>query len=609
MKRSIFLKFAQASVFVTLVSGCGTQSTQTQTQIASPESVQSEYETLLSRARATNDPKLRSELFLQATQALIAQGLSAQANYAFTEVDPLFLIGKNLNQYQILSLELSLAGENQTLIKERLEKIQLDQLMMSPISDQQKLIKLVTAGYERAEQPLRAAILLAEYEGIFVNDSASFLNERIWLLLQQTSTEALMRHSYQGNNADVNAWLELSKNIKLTQASLDQQYAALIRWTKDYPNHPAAKDLPLELELLSRLPETSPRQIVLALPLSGPYANVGQAVSDGFLANYFSNRTYEHSLEIKLFDTNSNPMSSLYQELERTQPLGHNTLVVGPLEKNRIAELSNSEYLNTPTLALNHSDEILPHPLLSLFGLDPSDETLQVAEGMSKQKLLRVAVIAPETEWGKRLSEVFEQQFTRSGGHVVELSLYKDQKNLADSVAGLLSTRQSKERARDIMRITGQRLETEPRRRQDIDAVFMLADNKTAKQIKPMLAFNFARDIPVYAISQTHDPFTRDENRDLNGILFVDIPWMLSRTSPLRSQIEDNVGQDAERYARFYALGADAYTLAPRIELLTEIQNSHVQGYTGTLSMGDQGKIKRSLQWAKFSRGSVKILN
>lgn len=609
MKRSNFLHLAQASIFGILVSGCGTQGTQTQTTVAAPESLQSEYETLLSRARVTSDQKLRSELFLQATQALIAKGLSAQANYAFTEIDPIFLIGNDLNQYQILSLELSLAENDQALIKKRLEATQLDQLMMSPISDQQKLIKLVTTGYERAGEPLRAAVLLAEYEGIFANDSASFLNERIWLLLQQTSTEVLMRYAYQGSNTDVAAWLELSKNIKLTQTSLDQQYAALISWTKNYPDHPAAKALPLELELLSRLPETSPRQIVLALPLSGPYANVGQAVSDGFLANYFSNRTYEHPLEIKFFDTNSNPMSLLYQELADTQSLGHNTLVVGPLEKNRIAELSDSEYLNTPTLALNHSDEIHPHPLLSLFGLDPSDETLQVATEMSKQKLLRVAVIAPESEWGKRLSGVFEEQFASSGGHVVEVSLYTDQKNLADSVAGLLATKQSKERARNVMRITGQRLETEPRRRQDIDAIFMLADNKTAKQIKPMLAFNFARDIPVYAISQTHDPFTPDENRDLNGILFVDIPWMLSRTSPLRSQIDDNVGQDAERYARFYALGADAYTLAPRIELLTEIQNSHVQGYTGTLSMGDQGKIKRSLQWAKFSRGSVKVLN
>ncbi len=609
MKRTNLLYLAHTLIAALLISGCAANKTQDRAASSVAAPVQSEYEALINKARTTKDAKLRSERLLEAAQSLLGNGLDAQASYIFTEIDPLFLLGVALNQYQILSLELALASSDNARLKSKVDDIRLDQMLMSPISEQQKLIKLLAASYERVDEPTKAAILLAEYEGIFTNDSVSFMNERIWLLLQQAKTDTLMQYSYTGKNPNVIAWLELAKNIKLTQASLDQQYAALISWMKIHPNHPATSNPPLELELLAQLPATSPKQIILALPLSGPYANVGQAVSDGFLANYFASKTQEHPIEVKLFDTNESPIATLYKSLEKNQILGRNALIVGPLGKKSIEEIADSDYLTTPTLALNYSKDIQPHPLLNLFGLDPSDETLQSAQSMRDSKLLRVAVIAPNSDWGKRLNTSFSDQLQRFGGHVVKTSFYEDQRDLANSVAVLLATKESKDRARNMMRITRQRLETEPRRRQDIDAIFMLADNKTAKQIKPMLAFNFARDIPVYAISQTHDPFTQDENSDLNGVRFLDIPWMLSKTSPLRSKIEENIGVDAERYARFYALGADAFTLAPRLVLMTEISNSFVQGYTGTLSMGEQGKIKRTLQWAKFSRGSVKILN
>jgi len=214
-------------------------------------------------------------------------------------------------------------------------------------------------------------------------------------------------------------------------------------------------------------------------------------------------------------------------------------------------------------------------------------------------------VIAPESNWGFRIHDAFAQALSNEGGTLIESAFYQDQSSLSETVARLLNTDESKQRKRRIQTITNTNFEFLPRRRQDIDAIFMIAKPETAKQLKPLFAYHYANNLPVFATSQVHKQSSDGANKDLERIEFIEMPWMLSNTIDIKNQLTQIIPDSNEKYSRFYALGVDAFNLAPRLELLHEIQDSQIQGQTGTLSMGEGGIISRKMEWAKFRKGNA----
>ena len=159
-----------------------------------------------------------------------------------------------------------------------------------------------------------------------------------------------------------------------------------------------------------------------------------------------------------------------------------------------------------------------------------------------------------------------------------------------------------------MRRIIGERFEFTPRRRTDIDFVFLLANPAQARGINPTLAFYYAEDIPVYATSNAHESsYSRIETIDLNGIRFCEIPWKLMETSNFQQQIQATWPAAAAELSAFYALGVDAYQLYPRLKQLTSLKYSKINGVTGVLRLNDRNIITRELMWGQFKNGEVVI--
>jgi hypothetical protein len=133
----------------------------------------------------------------------------------------------------------------------------------------------------------------------------------------------------------------------------------------------------------------------------------------------------------------------------------------------------------------------------------------------------------------------------------------------------------------------------------------MVAQAETARQLNPLFAFHYAKDIPVFATSQIHSPSASIKDDDLSRIEFVEMPWMLSSANSVKNELHKLIPDSSQRYNRFYALGADAFDLAPRLQLLKEIRGSQTEGQTGILSMNQDGIINRKMQWAKFVNGKA----
>ena len=66
--------------------------------------------------------------------------------------------------------------------------------------------------------------------------------------------------------------------------------------------------------------------------------------------------------------------------------------------------------------------------------------------------------------------------------------------------------------------------------------------------------------------------------------------------------------QAAGSLGRLYAMGMDAYTLAPRLNQLKALPDTRVDGLTGQLSMNPSQRVQRQLPWAEFRDGQVQRL-
>lgn len=602
------IRFSLPILLCTVFVGCSTPPKQTSTETKDfASAMQSPEEQLLAQAHNEPDPRRKSALFLESAQLFLEQGLVAQADYALGFVDSSTLTPQAVIDFQLAKIEVGLKTGDMQEVKNLLGEISLANALQTTLSRQEHIVRLAADAYSRIDLPLDAAILLADYEGVFGLNQSAQLNEEIWLLFQRSKTSDLLSYTYLGDNPNTIAWLDLARQVKLNQNSIDEQFSALSRWLTNNPNHPISGALPLELDLLSRLPETAPNRIILALPLSGPLANIGTAITDGFLAAHFQYKAPESTLTIETFDTASRDLKELYELYE--QDFSDKTLIVGPITKDEIEQLSALGTLSVDTLALNNPLNAAHQQRLYLFGLDPEQEMEQIGARMIDQGIQRAALIAPNTQRTTRLSIQFVEDFEAKGGHVVSKAYFDAEQSLAQTVAQMLSTSKSKQRGRRLMQVTGLSLETQPERRNDLDAILMLASHEEAKQIKPLLAFNFAQDLPVYASSSVHIPGQVDTNNDLSGVQFPDIPWVFNQSNPLRTQIEQARPSLSDRYTRFYALGADAYLLAPRLSLLREIENSFAQGLTGQLNINPEGVIERKLQWAMYRNGKAVTIN
>jgi outer membrane PBP1 activator LpoA protein len=59
---------------------------------------------------------------------------------------------------------------------------------------------------------------------------------------------------------------------------------------------------------------------------------------------------------------------------------------------------------------------------------------------------------------------------------------------------------------------------------------------------------------------------------------------------------------------RLFAMGADSWQLAKRLQFLQQVEGARLQGHTGQLTMSDDGAIVREQLWARFTGGTPELM-
>ena len=140
--------------------------------------------------------------------------------------------------------------------------------------------------------------------------------------------------------------------------------------------------------------------------------------------------------------------------------------------------------------------------------------------------------------------------------------------------------------------------------------IFIAANARQARLIKPQLKFHHAQDLPVYSTSNiSSSASTPADDRDLNDILFVDMPWMLDNSNNRDFQQVARLWPEAsQRFSRLFALGIDAYRMIPSLRRLMINPEESRAHHTGNLTVDEFGRVRRTLLLATYENGVARML-
>lgn len=242
-------------------------------------------------------------------------------------------------------------------------------------------------------------------------------------------------------------------------------------------------------------PPTEAPFIGLLLPLNAPeFSRAAEAVRLGCQAAlpFMSERK---PLQVVRTDAQA---SSIIAEYEAAVQRGA-AVMVGPLTRSGVTALATAGHITVFTLALNVADGDSPlPPRLYTFGLSAESEARTVARTAFAQGLHEGVVVEASTLLAKRVARAFADEWFSLGGKISDVREFGPRGDLVDMRRGLADSQ--------------------------AQLIFLAAEADQARTVRPYLN----NQIPVFATSQINDgkndPLV---NGDLNGIRFVDMPWLV----------------------------------------------------------------------------------
>lgn len=337
-------------------------------------------------------------------------------------------------------------------------------------------------------------------------------------------------------------------------------------------------------------------KLLVALPLSGRLQVAGEAILDGII---FSHLSKQSTSELHVVDTHANDDQAIFQQLQTGQYTG----MIGPLEKNRVqAWQSLSALTDARIVSLNtpeQSDSKIDAQHFYQFALSPEAEATYLANTVFASGARRVLIIRPQTDWGARTLLALRNQWYALGGTEIATATYRGQEDYESSLRVALGVADSAARRRTLGRLSGLSMHLQARRREDIDAVIMLASTpEEARSIVPLLAFHFAEDLPVYTVSAANDLPHKIDHKDLDKVVTVDIASL----PPIPNETPASAA-----LARLTALGIDAYDLSQLPDPESPLRSLY-RGETGLLWIDEQGFVQRQWKVLQYDRDERKAL-
>ena len=564
------------------------------TEIAQDDTDTPEY---YIRLASQTDGEVRYQHLLKAAELLIQRGDVRLAQDQLQTLDQNQLEGNKQSQIKLLAARIALVNNN---------PVQALELLPDPFT--LNYYQALDAAYIRADANFMLGYYMQAVETrvriehrLEADDEREANHQSIWLAL--SSLPNINLNQATSDNEETTAWIELARIMRQGQTRLDSLQERIIDWGTRYPDHPVTNrfiDTILDAYLRN---DQGGESVALLLPLEGKFSNAAKAIQSGFITAHYANQSPDNIPKLRFYDT-SDSQTDIESVYQRALQDGAST-IIGPMDKAFINKLAQRPGLDVPVLTLNYAENPLSTTdNLYQFGLLPEDEAVQAAELAFKDNRNRAAVFTPDSSWGKRLQDAFKKRFEELGGKVVSIRQYDTKKDdYSKPIKAMFDIDDSNRRHRDLERLIHMKLKFQPYRRQDIDMIFLAATSRSARGIMPAFKFHRAGDLPVYATSHVFTGIAnRTADQDLNGIIFCDLPWILTSQNEMKDTFESQ-WPTQKAFTRLFAMGIDAYYLVRNLNYLNENDFARFPGETGNLYLDEQKRVHRELVWAQFKRG------
>lgn len=654
-------RFMPVVVAALLLAGCPSQAPQTPpANIQDEASASSDY--YLQQWQQSSDDN-KADWQLLAIRALLREGKLPQANQQLSSL-PQNLSNVQQLERQLLIAELQIANNNLSAARSTLG--QIDNTALSPNQRVRFYQAQIIANQGKASLPLIRAYIAQE--PLLDNQAHQDNLDKTWQTLLGLTPKEMNNLVINADENVLQGWLDLLRVYHENRQDPDMLKAGIKDWQNRYPQNPAANTLPSQLNQALNLTQASTAKIALLLPLNGQAKVFANAIQQGFEAAKNGTVTsapvqqpaalpapsaaeppatssdpnangavstsapaeqpeqpaapmpqsapipaspVTHA-QIKVYDSSSQPLTTLLAQAQQDGA----TLVVGPLLKNNVEQLSSaSTTLNV--LALNQPESPKDNPNICYFALSPEDEARDAAHHIREQQKQQPLLLVPRGSFGDRVAKAFAQEWQKLGGGTVlqqGIGSAGELRQMVNAGGIRLSGTPVVTHAPAAQSVTIAGL-TIPAPPSDtpttsggrVDAVYIVATQSQLTLIKPMIDMNTSsRSKPaMYASSRSYQAGAGPDFRlEMEGLQFSDIPLLAGANPQLMQQASAKFRNDYS-LVRLYAMGIDAWRLANHFSEMRQLPGFQVSGTTGMLSASSNCVINRKLPWLQYRQGQV----
>ena len=290
-------------------------------------------------------------------------------------------------------------------------------------------------------------------------------------------------------------------------------------------------------------------RLVLVLPLESPvYGHAAEAVRAGFLAAASAAGRTENTRVLGHGDDGVLPA---FTAAAQTDP----ALLIGPLTRDDLKTVISLAPVRARMLALNQPEEGIALPAQAYaLALSVESDAALLARRAYDDNVRAIVVVASEAPLQRRFASAFVAAWERAGGAPPRQYTFDANP--------------------DVLVVLRRELAAKAP-----EATVLAVGSSDAA-----LAKSFLPPGPVYASSQIADALAPSMLRELDGVRYVEIPWLADPANPAfarfpRASLGDPVLE------RLYALGLDAFTLAQLLSSPAPPQRIEFDGATGRLTL------------------------
>ncbi|HHP0459735.1 penicillin-binding protein activator [Vibrio harveyi] len=550
----------------------------------------------------STEGSLQNDWLIMATKAAI------QAN----ELDQAELLIKRLSRQQLSEVQqaewqLARAAlqQKQGKYSQLLQGLNFKPWWKLPSEQWKDYYELRADAYQSLNQPFEANRQLVA-EGQYASSAEQReISSRIWMNFGSYSENELTALQTEPSEDVLDGWLQLAIYAKTLSSNIPQLKNTLEHWLSENPSHPAAVYTPAEIQNILSLEIVKPNNTALLLPLTGKFAPQAQLIRDGFIFAMMNDQARDPSATLTVIDTHAYSADQIKQRL-----INENIdFVVGPLQKENVeklqATLDGSETgVKIPTLALNIPEGVQAGTDMCYLALSPEQEVAQAAKYLFSQGYQFPMILAPNGAYGQRVVEAFNEEWSKYSSNKVATSYFGDKRQLQKNINGVFGLQESQQRIAQMQSLMRISLESQPRSRRDVDAVYIVARSSELTLIKPFIEVAINPDAkPPKLFSNSRSNSGGATYEDLSGVAYSDIPMLINPDPTIATQMNELWPDQSNMEKRLEALGMDAYKLLGELPQMKLLPGYSVDGQTGVLSINNNCVVQRELDWAE--RGAL----